>query len=200
MKLYDLDISGNCYKVRLLCALLGMVYEVETVNTLKGESKTEDFLKLNPRGQIPVLEDGGEILWDSIAILVYLARKQQSEWLPTEPLAMARVMQWLAFSEDELHSGLAVARRVKKLGVAGDFEQAKALSLSGLAILQQQLEGQKWLVGDAPTIADIACYPYVALAHEGEIEVSAYPAVSRWMASIESLPGYISMPGIRLSA
>ena len=95
MKLYNLARSGNCHKVRMLLAQLGVPHELVTVDLPSGESKSPAFLKLNPRGQIPVLEDAGEIIWDSQAILVYLARSVSSEtWLPTAPLAMARVMQW----------------------------------------------------------------------------------------------------------
>jgi glutathione S-transferase len=113
MKLYDMELSGNCYKIRLFCALLGLSYETVPVDLLKGEHKTAAFLALNPRGQVPVLDDAGTLVWDSMAILVYLAKKHGDEqWLPTEPAPLARVMQWLAVSENEILYGLARARAV----------------------------------------------------------------------------------------
>ena len=102
MKLYDLELSGNSYRVRLLLSLLGLKHEVVTVNLMKGENREPWFLKLNPRGQVPTLDDGGTVVWDSMAILVYLARKHGGgEWLPIDPQGMAEVMQWLALMENK---------------------------------------------------------------------------------------------------
>ena len=107
MKLYDLELSGNSYRVRLLLSLLGRKHELVTVNLMKGEHREPWFLKLNPRGQVPTLDDDGTVVWDSMAILVYLARKYGGEkWLPLDAKEMAEVMQWLAVMPSTSRGGL----------------------------------------------------------------------------------------------
>lgn len=197
MKLYDMELSGNCYKVRLQCSLLGLAYESIPVDLWQGEHKTAAFLRLNPRGQLPVLDDSGTIIWDSSAILVYLARHYGGErWLPLEAPAMAEVTQWLSLSQNEILYGLARARAAKKFSRPWDIEQCQALGKQGLAVLERRLSGHHWLAGEQATIADIACYPYVALAPEAGIELDAYPSIRAWFKRLECLPGYIAMPGI----
>ena len=125
MRLYDNPISGNCYKIRLFLALIGKEYESIPVDSVHGETRQPHFLAISPRGLIPVLEDNGEVIADSMAILVYLARRYAPKWLPDGPLAMARVMEWLAIAADELQHGAAQARRIKKLGAPGNLTQAQ---------------------------------------------------------------------------
>jgi glutathione S-transferase len=195
MKLFDLERSGNCYKVRLLLGLLGLSYERVTVDLDRGEHTRPEFLHLNPRGQIPVLDDDGTIVWDSMAILVYLARKHgPSQWLPEVPLAMARVMQWLAVSENELLYGLATARAIIKLGRKADYAAALDLASQGLSVLEQRLQENDWLAADQVTIADVACFPYVALMGDARIDPSRYPAIERWVSRILALPGCPDLP------
>lgn len=197
MKLYDMELSGNCYKIRLLCALLGLEYESVPVDLMQGEHKKAAFLQLNPRGQVPVLDDGGTIIWDSMAVLVYLARRYGDEqWLPLEPAPLAQVMQWLALSQNEILYGLARARAAIKFNRPWDISQCQEVGKTGLTVLENHLNGKEWLVGNRPTLADISCYPYVALAPEGDVSLSDYPHVRLWMARIQSLPGYVGMPGI----
>lgn len=197
MKLYDMEFSGNCYKIRLFCALLELSYETIPVDLLKGEHKTASFLAMNPRGQVPVLDDAGSLVWDSMAILVYLARKYGNEqWLPTEPEPLARVMQWLAISENEILYGLARARAVARFNRPWDLAACQALGRSGLAVLEDHLRHKPWLAADHPTLADIACYPYVALAPEGGVALDGFPSVGQWIARVQALPGYVSMPGL----
>jgi len=197
MKLYDMELSGNCYKIRLFCALLGLQFQSVTVDLMRGEHKQPAILQLNPRGQIPVLDDGGIIVWDSLAILTYLARKYGNEqWLPLAAEPLARVMQWLALSENELLYGLARARAVKKFKRPWDLSQCQEHGKQGLAALEQQLNGRLWLADEHPTLADIACYPYVALAPEGDMVLDEYPQIRAWLSRIQVLPGYIGMPGI----
>jgi glutathione S-transferase len=196
MKLYDNPISGNCYKVRLLLSMLGKEYENIFIDSVKGGTKKPEFLAISPRGLIPVLEDNGEIINDSMAILIYLARRYGPAWLPDGPLATARIMEWLAVAADELQHGAAQARRIRKLGVAGDLTRSQMHAETGLALLEHRLENHKWLAGDHPTIADIACYPYVALLPEGGVPLDPYPPIRDWMGRIEQLPGYITMPGL----
>ena len=196
MKLYNAPLSGNCYKIRLLLALLEKKHELIAVN-LSGETRTEAFRKLNLRGQIPVLEDDGVTLWDSQAILVYLARRYGGEqWLPTAPAEMAEVMQWMAVAENELLYGLARARAVKLFNRPWHFEQSQEHGRAGLQVMDDHLASRQWLAIGHLTIADIACYPYVGLAPAGEISLNDYPNVQAWMEQIQKLPNYIDMEGI----
>ena len=197
MKLYDFELSGNAYKIRLLLSLLGLQYERVPVDLRQGEQRRPEFLKLNPRGQVPTLDDGGTVVWDSAAILVYLARKYGGEkWLPLDAQRMAEVVQWLAVMENEMLYGLARARVICKFKRPGDLAEAQALGRKGLDVIEQRLASHSWLALDRPTIADIACFPYVALGPEGEIALDAYPAIRAWIDRLKALPGFVGMPGI----
>lgn len=197
MKLYDRDVSGNCYKVRLLLALLGEPYERVPVDMAAGEHRQPAFLKLNPRGQIPVLEDSGRALWDSTAILVYLARRYGGDrWLPADPWGMAEVIQWLALAQNEILFGLARARAIKLFNRPGNLEEFQKMGSRALAVLDERLAARDWLALDRCTIGDIACYPYAALAPMGEVSLEPYPAVRAWIGRIRALPGYVGMPGL----
>jgi len=197
MKLYDFEGSGNCYKIRLLLGMLGQPWERVPTDSVRGETLTDDFRRLNPRGQIPVLEDDGEVIWDSQAILVYLARRYGDErWLPTDALGEARVMQWLAVAENELLYGLARARVVLKFNRPFNLEECQAMGRSGLELLEGHLAGRDWLAADHPTIADVACYPYVALAPEGDLPLDGYPAIRGWLTRFQALDGYTPMQGV----
>ncbi len=194
LKLYDLERSGNCYKVRLLLSMLGLEYARVRVDTLAGESQTPEFKRLNPRGQIPVLVDGDATIWDSMAILVYLARRYGDEqWLPAEALGEARVMQWLAVAENELLYGLARARAAVLLKRPFNLEQCHADARAGLEAMERRLGEHPWLAAEHPTIADLACYPYVSLAGDGRVSLEPYPAVQAWLQRVEGLPGWVAM-------
>lgn len=194
LTLYSYPISGNCYKVRLLLEMLHLPYTEVNVDLLAGYNLKPEFKQLNPRGQVPVLSDGEITLWDSLAILVYLARRYGSDqWLPTDPVAEAQVMQWLAVSENELLYGLARSRAIVKLGRPFVLETCQAEGKAGLSVLEQHLAQRSWLVTEQPTIADLACYPYVVLAPEGNIDLAPYPAVQAWLKRVESLAGWLPM-------
>ena len=194
IKLYDLDRSGNCYKVRLLLSMLNLDYERVPVDSTAGETQTPEFKRLNPRGQIPVLTDGETLIWDSMAILVYLARRYGSEaWLPTDPLGETRVMQWLAVSENELLYGLARARITVLFGRPFDLAQCHRDAQPGLEAMEHRLADHPWLAADHPSIADVACYPYVSLAEEGRFSLEPYPAVRAWLQRFEGLQGWLAM-------
>ncbi len=197
MKLYDLELSGNCYKVRLFLALIGKAYELVPVDFLDGEHTRPPLSDLNPFKEIPILEDNGLVLRDSQAILVYLARQYAGEnWLPADAAGMASVMEWLMMAENEIARGPNDARLHDKFGY--ELDHALAVQKAGrvLGLLEQRLANREWLVGDAPTIADIACFPYVALGHEGGVPVGDHPAVQAWIARIKALPGFIGMPAL----
>jgi len=136
-------------------------------------------------------------VWDSLAILVYLARKYGGEkWLPLEAKGMAEVMQWLAVMENEVLYGLARARVICKFKRPGNLEDAQLLGRKGLDVMERRLASHPWLALDRVTIADIGCFPYVALAPEGEIPLDDYRAIRSWIERIKALPGFVGMPGI----
>jgi glutathione S-transferase len=192
MKLYMTERSGNAYKPRLLLAMLNVPYDKALLDFPNKEHKKEPFLKLNPRGQVPVLEDGGRVLWGSTAALVYIARKHGGDkWLPTEPAAMAEVMQWLELAQNEILYGLQWARAVLNKVKTGSLEEYQGYGKSGLAVLEGRLKNNQWLALGRPTIADVACYPYTAVAPEGGIKLEDYPAVAAWVKRFEALPGWI---------
>ena len=194
LTLYLSRQSGNSYKLRILLEQLDLPYEMRFVDTANNEHKTAAFRdRYNPRGQVPVLEDGGIVLWDSAACLVYLARREgRDDWLPVEPRRMAEVMQWVAMAGTELQFGLQYARRGVRTGrwIAGTLEQLQAIGRLGLEALEWRLEGHDWLAQAHVTIADIACFPYVETAHEAAFDLSAYPAVAAWVDRCRSLPGW----------
>ena len=196
MKLHDYPLSGNSYRARLFLSLLGLSCELKHVELKQGEQRQPPFLALNPRGQVPTLEDDGTVVWDSLAILVYLARKYGGEqWLPLDANGMAEVMQWLAVMHIETN-GLAKARTILKFGFPGNLDEAKALGRKGLDVMEKRLASHPWLALDRATIADVGCFPYVALAGEGGISLDEFPALRDWVWNVRHLPGFIGMSGI----
>ncbi|MFG8974227.1 glutathione S-transferase family protein [Pseudomonas paraeruginosa] len=198
MKLYDLDLSGNAYKVRLFLALIGREVNLLMVDIANREHKTPAFLRMNPRGQIPVLEDGDLQLGDSQAILVYLARRYASpEWYPLDPASQGRIAHWLSYAANEVQNGPASARLIARFNLPLDGELARRRGLEVLQLVDRHLSGHRWLAqGELPSIADVALYPYLALAPEGGLALDDYPALNAWLARIRALPGYIPMPGL----
>lgn len=195
MKLYDLEPSGNCYKVRLFAALASIKLELVPVDFLGGEHKRAPLLDLNPRGELPILVDGKVVLHDSQAILVYLAGAYGGlAWWPTQPLGQADIVQWLAFAANEIQHSVCTARLVQKFGYALDQAAAVDKSARVLSLLDQHLRTHDWLATGRPSIADCAVYPYVALAHEGGVDISAYSNIGQWIQRIEALPGYLAKP------
>jgi len=196
-KLHDLELSGNCYKVRLFCSLLGLKLDVAAVDFLGGAHKKSPLIEKNPFGEIPVFEDGSVTLRDSQAILVYLARKFGGEtWLPTDAAGMAEVMSWLMVAENEIARGPNDARLHDKFGFDLDVAQAREKAKRIIGLMEARLAKRDWLAIDRPTIADIACMPYVALSHEGGVSLQPYPRVRAWIGRIKALPGFIGMPAL----
>ena len=202
MKLYDLERSGNCYKIRFFLSLIGIEYTKIPVDLHAGENRTSEFLGMNPNGLIPVLVDGSETIYDSIAILSYLAKVYADEsWFPGEPVQFSKVIRWLAFEQSEVRYGLARARVIalknpSTLGSTGTLEESQVIGKLALKILNKKLSKSTWLADSRQaTICDIACYPYTAMSNDGGISVEPYPAVIRWIEDIERLDGYIALPG-----
>jgi glutathione S-transferase len=193
MKLYMTQNSGNSYKARLLLSMLNVPYDKALVDFPAKEHKQEPFLKLNPRGQVPAMEEGGRVFWGSTACLAYVARKHGGEkWLPTDPAGMAEVMQWLELAQNELHYGLQWARG-NKTGIrkVGSYDEYYGYGKNGLALLDGRLKNNQWLALGRPTVADVACYPYVAVSPEGGFRLEDYPGVAAWVKRFEALPGWI---------
>ncbi len=201
MKLYDFALSGNCQKIRMMLAMLGIDYEAQNVDLLDKGQFTPEFLALNPLHKVPVIDDDGFQLRDSAAILIYLARNYgKTDWYPDDPAGMAEIQQWLSFSVHEVFNGFAIARALIIFKREGDHEAVVALSRQGLDVMEQHLKDHDWLALDRTTIADIACYPYTALIEEGHVSLKPYPAVRAWIGRVEALPGYVAMPGLPYSA
>lgn len=198
MKLYDTAPSGNCHKVRLMLSFLGLDYEKIAIALPNREQKTPEHLARHPLGKVPALEDGDVTVWDSQAILVYLARKydESGTWLPSDPVGQAHVTQWLSFAAREMWDGPAVARAIPKFNRPGDLAAAQQLANDAFGVLEKHLQGREWLVGERATIADIAVYPYVGLVWEGQVSLDPYPAVVAWMRRLEALPDYVGMEGL----
>jgi len=191
MKLYMTENSGNAYKVRLLLGLLNVPYDRVAVDFGAKEHKKPPFLALNPRGQVPTLEDGGRVFWDSSACLVYVARKHGGEhWLPSDPADMAEVMQWVALAGNEIQYGLQYGRNIVRGARQGDLEACQVMGRTALGALEQRLKAHDWLALGRPTIADLACYPYVALSDEAKLPLAEYPAIRQWMKRLQALPGW----------
>lgn len=203
IKLYDYALSGSCYKVRLMLGFLELPYERELVDFFPGrQHKSLDFLEINPLGQLPVLEDDGFRLRDAQAILCYLAKKYDpsGRWLPQGTQEFSQVIMWLMFAGTELMAASA-ARLHDTLGYPLDIEKAHASARAAFRVLDDHLvhrgfEGGTWIVGDHPTIADIACFPYIGLSGDGGIDHDDYPALRGWMRSIRRLPNFHAMSGI----
>ena len=194
LRLHDLEPSGNCYKVRLFCALLNLPLDVSAVDFMDGAHRKSPLIDKNPFGEIPIFEDGDVVLRDSQAILVYLARKYGGEsWLPTDASSMARVTEWLMVAENEIPRGPGDARLHDKFGIKLDAGLARDRAQRILGIIEARLSANDWLALGRPTIADIACMPYIGLAHEGGISLAPYPSVRAWIGRIKALPGFITM-------
>lgn len=197
MKIYGDHRSGNCYKLELLCALLDLDYEWQTVDIMRGDTRTPDFLARNPNAKVPLLElDDGRCLAESNAILLFLA--EGSRLVPTEPFSRARMLQWLFFEQYSHEPYIAVARFIALyLGLPeerrADYLSKQAGGYKALDVMETQLQSSPYLVADEPSLADIALYAYTHVAADGGFELTGYPAITTWLRRIESLPGYQPM-------
>lgn len=196
MKLYHHPLSGHSHRARLFLSLINLRHELVEVDLMSGAHKTPDFLKMNPFGQVPVLDDDGEYVSDSNAILVYLAKKTgRTDWLPDDLKSAAEVQRWLSVAAGEIAYGPAAARLVTVFGAKFNPEEVIGRAHAVLGKLETQLSDREWLVGERPTIADVAIYSYVARAPEGNVDLSTYPAVNRLLRRIEALPGFVDFIG-----
>jgi glutathione S-transferase len=209
IKLYDYELSGNCYKLRLFMNILGLEYQKEGIEFYPGKQhKSADFLQINPLGQLPVLDDDGLVLRDAQTILTYLAARYDSsgQWYPlSDPKRLGEVNMWLAFA-NEITGTASAARLQTLLRYDLDGDKARAGAHALFRILDEQLwfserEHSGWVcTGAHPTVADLACFPYVMLSDEADISLLDYPALRRWTDRIKQLPGFIVMSGVFATA
>ncbi|MCA1299198.1 glutathione S-transferase family protein [Stappia indica] len=195
VKLYRNPKSGHSHRVELMLSLLGVPYELVDLDMAGGAHKAPAFLKINPFGQVPAIDDNGTTLADSSAILVYLVKKYPDghAWLPDDPVAAAEVQRWLSVAAGEIAAGPAAARLAVLIGVPLDRDAARAKAHRLFAVMEAILQDRPFLAGKAITIADIAGYTYIAHAPEGGVSLEGYPALRAWLARIEALPGFVGM-------
>ena len=195
MLLYDSPVSGNCYKVRLLLAHLGLPYERQTVDVIDRSNRRELLGKLNPGLRVPTLVlDDGCSLGESGAILWYLG--EGSRFVPEDRYLRAQVLQWMFFEQYDLEPAIAVVRFwVAYSGRPELFEPERSAKLKAgervLRTLDEHLDGRNYVVGDALTLADIALYGYTHVAEEGGFALDPYPAVRAWLRRVASEPGHV---------
>ncbi|MGF6711602.1 glutathione S-transferase [Luteibacter sp. W1I16] len=192
MKLYHHPLSGHSHRARLFVSLLGLPHELVEVDLMAGAHKTPEYLKLNPFGQVPLLDDDGVVVADSNAILVYLAKKAgRTDWLPEDPAGASAVQRWLSVAAGDVAYGPAAARLITVFGAKYDANEVIARAHVLLKRLESRLSEQDWLASERPTIADVALYSYIARAPEGNVDLSDYPAVKDFLRRIENLPGFV---------
>lgn len=193
IKLYRNPLSGHCHRVELFLSILGLPIEFVDLDMANGAHMQPDYLALHPFGQVPAIDDNGVTVWDSTAILVYLARKYDTSgrWMPAEKAV--EIQQWLSIASHLLANGPAAARLVTVFGAELDHERAKTIGHRLFQGLDKELSGRPFLAGDAPTIADLAFYAYTAHAPEGEVSLEPYPNIRAWLQRVEALDGFTPM-------
>ncbi|MDJ0588403.1 MAG: glutathione S-transferase family protein [Pleurocapsa sp. MO_226.B13] len=197
MKIYGDLQSGNCYKVKLLCALLDIEHDWIEVDILAGDTDKPEFLEKNPNGKIPLLElSDGRYLSESNAIINFLAAG--SDLLPQNVFELAKVQQWQFFEQYSHEPYIAVARFIAKyLGLPeerkAEYESKQAGGYKALNVMEKQLKKSRYLTGDNLTTADISLYGYTHVAGEGGFDLTKYPAIQSWLDRIASKPKYIGM-------
>ena len=194
ISIHSFPLSGHAHRVELFASIAGINHEIHNVDLANGAHKQEPFITLNPLGQVPTIEDGDVVISDSNAILVYLARKYAPAYLPQDLVLEAQVQKFLTLAAGELAFGSAAARLINVFNAPIDHEFTKNVAEKFLTKLENHLVNREFLVGDSPTIADIAIYSYTAHAPEGGISLTPYPNVRRLLSTIESLPGFKAMP------
>jgi len=206
IKLYDYELSGNCYKLRLLMGFLELEYTAQKIDFYPGKQhKSAEFLKINPLGQIPVIEDDGLVLRDAQSILVYLAAKYDTtgQWYPaSSPAQLGQISQWLAFAHEITASASAARLHDTMLYHHIDADACRKDAHRLFRILDKHLyfdeqSGDDWLCSAThPTIADVACFPYVILSEDGDVSRIDYPAIRRWLDRFKRIPNFSIMSGV----
>jgi glutathione S-transferase len=175
---------------------MGIPVETIAVMEMEGQRQGSEYLAINPLGQVPTMVDAGATVRDSIAIIQYLERVHASGqgWMPSDPLEQAQVDEWFAVAAGVMFRGPNMARLIKLFKMPGDHDAAKAVSIKLFELIEDHLQSCTWLVGDRVTLADIACYSYIAVANEGDLDLSPYPNINAWLTAIQSLDGFVDIP------
>jgi glutathione S-transferase len=193
--LYWDTLSGHSHRVQLFLNLLQLPHDIRRIKLARGEHKQPAYLAINPVGQLPAIDDNGTVMFDSNAILTYLALTydEARAWFPADPVRAGEVVRFLSFAAGPgLYSG-GEARLVTVFGAKIDPQRAFALAARFYPVLENHLAGRAFLVGSGPTIADVANYTYIAHAPEGGISLEAYPNIRAWLRRIEALPHFVPM-------
>jgi glutathione S-transferase len=199
LKVYGDLTSGNCYKVKLLMALLAIDHQWVPVSALAGETRDPAFLAKNPAGRIPLLEIEPDLyLPESNAILWYLA--DGTTFVPEDRLQRANMLQWMFFEQYSHEPYIAVSRFIIKFQQAEESEADRLAGLkvkgeAALSVMEQHLGGRDFFVGEQPSLADITLYAYTHVAHEGGFDLAPYSAIQGWITRVAALPGYLPMTG-----
>lgn len=200
IKLYRNPKSGHCHRVELMLAFLGVACDTIDLDMANGAHKTPEYLKISPFGLVPAIDDGGYMLADSNAILIYLVQTygQGSHWLPSGPKDAAEVQRWLSIAADNIYAGPCAARLVKVFGTNHDHAAAVAKAHDLFKIMEVHLADRDWLASDTITIADVAAYSYIAHAPEGGIDLAPYPNIRAWLARVAAQPNFVPMATSRI--
>ena len=200
MILHEYAASGNCYKIRLTAAHVGVPLERRQYDIMKRETRTPEFLaNVNPNGRIPVLQDGNKFLAESNAACFYLA--DGSDIVPNDRYDRADMLHWMFWEQYNHEPNIATLRFWKRWVGLDALSDAQRMQMTGkregglaaLDLMDRHLESHRWLAADRFTIADICLFAYTHLADEADFDLEAYPAIVRWMESIMSLPQHISL-------
>jgi len=198
IRLHTTRLSGHGHRVKLFMTLLDLPFETIELNMRAGDNRRPEYLQLNPFGQVPTIEDGGTVLFDSNAILVYLAKRYgDPSWLPEDALGAATVQRWLSLAAGQIAYGPCAARMVTVFGAPLDLETAQKIAVKLFDVLDAELADKRFAAGDNVTIADVAAYAYIAHAPEGGISLEPYPNIRAWLRRIEALPRFIAMPATK---
>lgn len=195
IRFYSTELSGHCHRVKLFLTMLDLPFETEEFDMAAGDQRRPAYLQINPFGEVPAIRDGDTVLFDSNAILVYLARKYgDPSWLPSDPEGAAAVQRWLTLAAGPIAYGPCTARLVTVFGVKLDLRAAREVATKLFNVIENEFRDKSFAAGETPTIADIAAYAYIAHAPEGGISLDPYPNLRAWLRRIEALPRFVPMP------
>ena len=193
---HGFKLSGHSHRAELMLHLLDLPFTFREVDLAGGEQNGAAFRKLNPLGTVPVIEDGDVVVPDLVAILAYLAAKydESGAWLPRDPAKFAHVQRWLSIAQGPVFNGPCSARLVTLFKAPLDHNRAVSVANGFFKTFDAELAGRRFLVGDKPTVADVAVYSYVALSPEGGVSLQPYKEISAWLRRVEEVPGFTPMP------
>ncbi|MFM0045209.1 glutathione S-transferase family protein [Paraburkholderia sediminicola] len=198
IRLHTTQLSGHGHRVKLFLTLLDLPFEVIELDMRAGDNRRPEYLKLNPFGQVPTIEDGDTVLFDSNAILVYLAKRYGGpSWLPEDAPGAAAVQRWLSLAAGQIAYGPCAARLVTVFGAPLNLDTAQKIALKLFDVLDAELASKPFAAGDRVSIADIAAHTYIAHAPEGGVSLEPYPNIRAWLRRVEALPRFITMPATK---